>query len=424
MGSVRRFSPPLDQTLRALLFSLALLLLVSPAGPLRAQASAETGHVYTFGQALEITLTLPDENPAADARLFLRLGDSVTEIFVISTADGTARYRRDLRERALAPFTEVTYWWEYQNQEGETETTERTLFLYEDNRFEWEELQEGEITVQWVGGTGEEMSAAADIVRTSLQEITEILEAPPVGPVRVYVYPSPSDLQLALRLSGMDWVGGEAHPEVGVILITAPPSEQLEPALKQSLPHEVTHLVLYEQLGAQRYAFVPAWLVEGLASYFEQRPEPAYTIALEKAVESNALIPLSDLCHPFYALPPEKVILAYAESQSLVTYLHKAYGWSAVRSLLEGYGDGLDCVAGPKRVLGMDAAALERSWRGWLEEGTLPESDAQQTLTLGRIVVRDVAPWLFLLLFVSLPVLFFTIAGKQRTVQTDVTPTE
>jgi hypothetical protein len=118
------------------------------------------------------------------------------------------------------------------------------------------------------------------------------------------------------------------------------------------------------------------------------------------------------------------VILAYAESQSLVTYLHKAYGWSAVRGLLEGYGDGLDCVAGPKRVLGMDAAALERSWRAWLEEGTLPESDAQQTLTLGRIVVRDVAPWLFLLLFVSLPVLFFTVAGKQRTVQTDVTPTE
>ena len=39
------------------------------------------------------------------------------------------------------------------------------------------------------------------------------------GFMRIFIYPSEQDLQGALNLSGYDWAGGQARPELGVILI-------------------------------------------------------------------------------------------------------------------------------------------------------------------------------------------------------------
>ena len=258
------------------------------------------------------------------------------------------------------------------------------------------------------------MIEALDLARTSLESITDFLQSPPLETVEIYIYPSLPDLQMALRLTRQEWVGGQARPDVGVVLLAIPNSEETIIQMQQYIPHELTHLILYKKMGPQGYAYLPTWLNEGLASHFEQRPEAAYAVALEKARNEGDLIPLSILSSPFYSMPTEKIILAYAESQSVTAYLQQTYGWSAIRALLDAYTDGLDYSQGVEKALNTTLAKLERDWQVWLEQGTTPEQQTPSpNWTASRIAIREMAPWVFLSLLTILPGLLMSTNLKK-----------
>ncbi len=380
--------------------------------PTLAQEAPETTHSCTFGQSAEFTLRFPPAAKVEEVQLFLSIAGDAPEIHVLTVEDDVARYRRDLRAQPFLPFQTVTTWWEYEDDDGAPAKTNETIFLNEDNRFQWQTRTEDELTIKWVSGSTELLVAALDIARTALEEITTALHNPSLGPVTIYVYPSLPDLQLALRLSGYEWLGGEALPEVGVILLAIPATPEAIIRLQQDIPHELTHLALYRQLGPQGYANLPCWLNEGLASHFEQRPEAAYALALERARRENELLPLADLCPPFYTLRGEQVLLAYAESQSVLGYLQQTYGWSGMRVLLDAYADGLDCSSGLKRAVGAELPTVERAWRVWLEQEGRPSEQPQRIWTMGHIALRDLAPWLLLALVIIFPGVWFFIAAR------------
>ena len=386
--------------------SLGLLLAMLLPRLLRAQAEGQPAHTYTYGQTARIMATFPESSAVTEARLFLRVPrPSIldTEIYVLPVNEGVALYERDLRTHPFPPFAELTYWWTYVDGMGFTQQTEPVSFLYEDNRFLWEELQDGPFTVRWVAGTPERMIAALDIARAATAEITSQLRASDPGPVLFYVYPSTTDLQVALRLTGNEWVEGMALPEVGVILLAIPPTDAAITKMRADIPHELTHQILYWHFGDAGYKALPIWLVEGLATYFEQRADAARPAILQAAKQEGQLLPLIDLCAPFYARPAEQVLLAYAQSHSAVTYLQRTYVWSGVRGLLEAYADGRDCSAGMKHALGLELYAFERLWRVWLEQDGRPAEGLQQRWAAARLVLRDLAPWLVLVLALVLP---------------------
>ncbi|MGC9357322.1 MAG: peptidase MA family metallohydrolase [Anaerolineae bacterium] len=390
------------------------LLLLTPATPLLGQAEGPaTGYTYTFGQTLEITLSLPLEpSPPAEANLSLRIGEEVTESHTLRVEAGRAQYRRDLREYPLPPFARVTYWWTYTDKDGNLQRVGEISFLYEDNRFQWQEITEDDITLKWVAGSREQMAPALDVARNAQQDLEIIAQDIEPSTVSIYIYPSKPDLRLALRLSGREWIAGQAYPEVGVVLLAIPPSDETYLELQRDLPHELTHLVLYRRLGARGYETLPTWLNEGLASNFEQRPEPAYYLALQSAAEEENFIPLADLCTPFYAMPTNRLVLAYAESQSVVDYLRRTYGWAGINTLLKTYEDGFGCSEGLEQALGFNLSTLQREWRVWLQEGKQPVEESRRLRTLGRIALQDIAPWIFLLIFLSLPATLFIFAGR------------
>ena len=63
---------------------------------------------------------------------------------------------------------------------------------------------------------------ALNIAVKSLDEINQRLNVPVPGGIRIYIYPNKEDLQSALNLSGYDWAGGQARPELNAILIGIP----------------------------------------------------------------------------------------------------------------------------------------------------------------------------------------------------------
>lgn len=385
-------------------FGLLLgLMSFSHAEVTLAQQAPQVEHHYTFGQSIEITLTLPTGSGDREALLLLGTSDGETEAHTLSVEDNKAYYQRDLRENPFSPFVVITYRFEYTDSQGTAHKTEPVIFLYEDNRFEWQTLSEDNLTVKWVDGDTTLMINALDIARTSLNEITALLQGSTLDTAAIYIYPSLPDLQMALRLSGREWVGGKANPDVGVVLLAIPASEEAVTQMQQYIPHELTHLVLYEKMGAQGYPALPTWFNEGLASYFEQRPEAAYTLALENAQKEGNLISLSTLNAPFYSMSTDQIILAYAESQSVVTYIQQRYGWSGMRALVDAYTDGLEYSRGIEKALGIDLTTLEREWRIWLEQGSIPEEQLSPTWTFGRIALREMAPWLLVALLILVP---------------------
>ena len=400
------------------LFALLIIILSLSALPTLAQNEPVTEHDYSFGQSLQITLQLPADSGAPEAQLFLRQGEESTSVRTLRVTENQAQYQRDLRSRPLPPFCRLTYWWQYQTADGTQQTTTKKQFLYEDNRFKWQTMQAEQFILHWISGSIETMSAGSDAARRAIEELTNALfeeELTLEQPIQIYIYPSEPELQQALRLTGLEWVGGEAHPETGGVFIAIRSTDNATLKLQQFIPHEITHLLLYQRLGKSGYENLPTWLNEGLASNFEQRPQSSYPLLLEKAEEENGYLELSELCSAFQPLSAEKVRLAYAQSQSVTRYLQQTYGWSGIQKLLDAYADGLGCSQGLERGLGIDILQLERDWLAWLAVDEKPIEQTQRLWTVGLILWRELAPWILLALLTLIPSIFFVLHNHLKT---------
>jgi len=183
-----------------------------------------------------------------------------------------------------------------------------------------------------------------------------------------------------MMLAGRNWIGGQAHPDLGVIAIAVPNVEGYTSRMKRYIPHEITHLLVYQLVTPQGYQHVPEWLDEGLATANERLPTPEHAMALEQASEGGNLLPLRDLCAPF-SPDSETAFLSYAQSGSTVKYIRERYGADGIRKLLAAYRDGASCESGIKQALQVSLYNLETAWRGSLTEAP----------SLGWL--QKVAPW-------------------------------
>ncbi len=371
---------------------LALLIGGGDGGrPARAQSGItvqESQVTYSFGQ--QITFELRATAPAEITTVTLRYrvaGEPRTLVRTLAFTPGrevVATHVEELRTVHIPPFARITYWWEVGDAAGGRLTTPPQEFLYADNRFAWQALAGPGVQVHWVEGDAAFGQAALDVATQALTEINRELRAPLPGEIGIYIYPSLEEFQSALLLAGREWIGGRSYPELGVVLVAIPPGPEATIQMARDIPHELTHLLIYQAVG-QRAGAVPAWLEEGLATLYEQRPDPVYQTLLEQALATGAVIPLEALCVGPFGLDSREALLSYAESASVVRYLRDRYGSQVIRDLLAAYADGASCEGGVLRVLETDLRGLERAWRRYVGR--------QDGLT---IFLDKNAPWLVL----------------------------
>ncbi|MBN1487842.1 MAG: hypothetical protein JW981_09385 [Anaerolineae bacterium] len=388
---------------------------ITPPLPAKAQAKVEISYNYTFGQTAVFNLALEQGSQSDQVRLYIRTLDNLeayTRVYTLPLESGRASYQRDLRATPFPPFKHVVFWWEYVDFQGKNIKTSEVDFLYEDNRFEWQTLEDGGIMLHWVNGEPALMVTAVDIAQAALLEIGNALQVPATKEIAIYIYPSLNDLQSALRLAGRTWVGAEAKPDVGVALLAIPASAEAQLQMEQAMPHELAHILIYQLMGPVGYENLPIWLSEGLATQFEQRPDTTYALKLQTAAEESNFMPMTELCGAFPS-DSEDALLAYAQSQSFVEYLQQTYGWSRIRLLLDMYIDGLSCANGVKEALDKELTTLERDWKVWLiQDKQTPDSGKQFWATL-QVVGRDMAPWLVLSGIIILPGTL-SLIGRRR----------
>jgi hypothetical protein len=351
--------------MRRILAAFLLFAVLFPAFQLaHAQSAVGVNDLlvsYRFGEQINIQARLNAPAPiTAVSILFRAQGESSTRSDPVSIEpDGRINYTYTFSQGVLRPFARVDFSFHVTLESGEQLDSPPFYFYYNDDRFTWQMVEESGIRVHWYAGDDAFGRQALDAARAGLQKTGSMLSVAPGRAFDIYIYAIPADLQTALEIGGKSWLGGHASPDLGVALVQIAPGLEQGLEMERKIPHELAHLLTYEVVG-QRYAALPVWLLEGVASMAEA-PNPDYPRAISIAVEQQSLIPIADLCGSF---PPEmsRITLAYAESESFTRFIVSTHGNSGLLSLMRAYADGLDCEQGPARALGNSLSGLESEW--------------------------------------------------------------
>jgi hypothetical protein len=383
---------PRNMLLRWMMILLPVLILPGLAGQVHGQEGivVENPNVSAaFGQSITFSATIRAALPIQQVSLVFRgVNEKTTRVETLQVAeDGSVSFVYDASLNAFPPFSWVVFWFQTTLEGGATYTSDPMQFEYRDDRFPWRQVSRENITVNWYAGDEAFGASALDTAAAGLLGMNNLIPISLAEPVQIYIYSNPSDLRDTLLLGGMEWAGGHAHPELGVVMVSVAPGAGQFMEMETMIPHELAHVMMYRALG-DNYNSQPVWLLEGIASMVELYPSPEYSRALESASQTNSLIPFSELCASF-PLDSGSAFLAYAQSQSFVTYIRNSFGTSGLARLSGAYSEGFDCELGATQALGIPLSQLDLRWR----ESVLGQNVA-------GVAFRNLLPFLLLLLVV------------------------
>ncbi len=258
------------------------------------------------------------------------------------------------RPNVLIPGAEVTYFWRL-TAGGATEETSPDVIEYEDSRFEWSSLTEGNLTIWYHGGEDEARSILA-AGRESLERISELLETSVDFPVKIFYYESAEEMQPAILADdreGVVTLGEVVYSDTAMVSADSAPLEIAR--------HEIAHIVVRQALAGP--FDVPAWLNEGTAVFAQTQPLDGQRRALEQAIESGHVMSVRSLSSASSGSLGDTVFLFYGQSWSLVKFLVDTYGQEEFAQLFRAFKEGTSTAEALEQVYGFNQDGLEDAWR-------------------------------------------------------------
>ena len=387
-------SAPRNMMMKMIGVTLLVAILFQKPAQVQGQegiAVESPGVAVDFGRSITFTAKIKAQIPIQQVSLLFReVNEEVTRVETLQLAeDGSVSFVYDASLNVFRPFSWIVYWFQATLNDGKTYTSEAIKFQYVDDRFPWRQVSQANVTINWYAGDDAFGTSALDAAGAGLLGMKDFLPLSLTDPIEIYIYSNVDDLQATLLLGGRDWAGGHAHADLGVVLVAIPPGVSQYTEMETKLPHELAHVMLFRALGEQ-YEKQPAWLIEGIASMVETYANPDYARALEIASVNDSLIPFTDLCASFPA-DSGSAFLAYAQSQSFVTYIRDSFGTSGLARLTSAYSEGFSCELGATQALGVPLSQLDQRWR----ETVLGQN-------VGGVALRNLLPFLLLMLLVMI----------------------
>jgi hypothetical protein len=287
----------------------------------------------------------------------------------------------DLATHYIPPGTQVSYYWTLTAPSGDTVDTPPKTFRMLDAGYNWQSLTDpkGRVSVHWYEGSSSFGQQMLDTATSALDRLEHDIKAGLDRPANIWVYATQDDLIGALPQNIPEWVGGKAFPELALVLAAIPDDETADSEIKRVIPHELSHLVLY-QATRNPYNAPPAWLDEGLAVHNQQSHDPSETAALKQAAEEGKLLPLRALSGSFGA-DENTALLSYAESRSAVDFIvsDPRFGPEKLARTVAAFKGGVTYDDALKAGLGVTADDLDALWRASLPYKLTPQSNAPES---------------------------------------------
>ena len=270
------------------------------------------------------------------------------------------------RRNLLIPGAELTYFWRL-TVGGETQETEPQRIAYEDDRFEWEQVSDGNLTLWWYERSEDEARAVLAAGRESLDRISALLQTQVDFPVKIFYYATLQDMQPAIISNGGDTgvvtLGEVVYSDTAMVAAEAAPEEIAR--------HEIAHIVVRQAVG-ETYD-VPDWLNEGTAVFAQSEPLPDQQQAVDLAIRTGRVLSVRSLSSASSGAIGSRVSLFYGQSGSLVNFLVDTYGEAKFAQLFRTFSEGASTADALEEVYGFNQDGLENAWR---ESVGLPPREA------------------------------------------------
>ncbi len=181
---------------------------------------------------------------------------------------------------------------------------------------------------------------ALPLAQEALETLSARYQFTPKGPILIEIFPNHDDF--AVRNLGLPGMIGALGACFGRVVTMDSPRARPPGTFswQATLWHELAHVITL-QMSNQR---VPRWLTEGVSVFEEGRARPEWGREMEvpfaRALERGETLPLKDLNAGFTR--PETIALAYYQASLLVDHIVSTHGEPALRTLVTGYGEGLE----------------------------------------------------------------------------------
>jgi hypothetical protein len=341
-------------------FALASAFLAWPSPAHGTGVTAQEATV-TFGTSIDFKGSATGARmPIEQAGLVLKVrGDDFSYLGIagVENVDPVRlSFRLDTQRNFLPPGSQVSYHWELRLKDGSTVSGPEAMVRYLDDRFRWQYVTSGPVTVYWYSGSEAFASRVAALAHETYQQLANQFQVA-VSPIEIYSYSGTGDLVGALPRGSAEWIGGQTFPSHGIILVAL---DNNEGEMNRVIPHEVAHVVLWVA-SRNPYNDLPRWLDEGLAVYQELVDKGTYRATVDQAVRSGTL-PSVRMLSSNFAYSPQVARLSYASSYSLVEFLMQRYGQRKVVELVRSFQGGLGYDEALLSILGSDLDDLNREW--------------------------------------------------------------
>jgi hypothetical protein len=259
----------------------------------------------------------------------------------------------------MVPGAEVVYSWELSDSAGAKVTTEEQRIVYEDTRFEWLELTEGNVTVHYYFGDEESQRTVLRVAQETIERFERLERTTVDFPIKVWVYRTAADMAPAVasrRASGPD----DSVRTLGEVGAADTALVSRDTDFLNIVRHELAHVVTNHATD-HHLADLPTWINEGLSSFAQNDMLPSEAEAFELALRRNAVLPITSLGAAARGSAGD-VSIFYAQSGSIIRFMVEVLGE-------EKFGDFLDALATDTvdgalmDVYGFDSLGLENEWR-------------------------------------------------------------
>lgn len=349
---------------RVLLVALALFALsIAGRGLVDAQSAIEvtnnSGQI-DFPSGISFTLSATAPSAVTDVRFNYRVApDGVRASAVPQCTSGaafTCTYRLvSSPSNLLIPQAEVTYSWTIELG-ATTEDTPGQKVVYQDTRFQWKTLTEGNMAIWYYSGSEDDARAVLHAGYDSEQMSSALLQTTVDYPVKLIYYATAEEMQPAIQSNndeGVVTLGEVVYSDTAMISADAAPEEIAR--------HEVAHIV---QRAAMKGPYrAPDWAIEGMAVYAQSRPLGGQRDAIESAIRSGQVLSVRSMSSASSGALSENVFLFYGEAWSLVKFLIETYGEQKFADYFRAIDAGAGDASSLQQVYGFNQDGLENAWR-------------------------------------------------------------
>ena len=210
---------------------------------------------------------------------------------------------------------------------------------------------------------------ALDLLEDAHRSIAPRYGFTPDGPVLVEILPDNDDFMV--RIAGVPGTGGLLGVCFGEVVVANSPKARPKGSFNwgQTLWHEYVHVTHLQQTRNR----IPRWLAEGIAVYETRLARPEWDMDLEaefaEAILQGELLAVSELNRGF-TRPKSRgqIVLSYYQASVVVEYIVDAFGFEAVRRMLDLYNENRTTAQVVREVTGLSMDDIDRAFADYAEK--------------------------------------------------------